>query len=231
MKTIYDSAWHHPFVAYVVGVALLFVLARRLPFLYAYLLVFLVTILADATVTGGWSPVPSGTLAYTVFSVVFIVLGDLRYFVLAERVTHPNDTLSRVITWSIGVSLIMPALSGVLTRVVPAMQNDRVLYMVYEAVMGCIVLGLDRFRYAPSDAPMEIRQWVHRGSVLFATLYFGWAVSDVVILLGVDAGHLLRIVPNVLYYGAFLPFVFATAPESMRSLRAMRAIQTDKAAA
>lgn len=224
MKTIYDSAWHHPFVAYVVGVALLFALARRLPFLYAYLVVFLVTIVADATVTGGWSPVPLGTLAYTVFSVVFIVLGDLRYFVLAERATHPDDPLSRVITWAVGLSLIMPALSGVLTRVVPAMQNDRVLYMVYEAVMGCIVLGLDRFRYAPSDAPAEIRHWVHRVSVLFATLYFGWALSDVVILLGVDAGHLLRLVPNVLYYGAFLPFVFVTAPASLRAIPNEKAV-------
>lgn len=218
MKAIYDSPWHHPFVAYVVGAALLLVLVRRLPFLYAYLVIFTVTILADATATGAWSPVPMGTTAYTVFSVVFIVLGDLRYFVLAERATHPNDALSRVLMWSIGVSLIMPATSGVLTRVVPAMQDDRVLYLVYETVMGCIVLGLDRFRYASSDASQEMRQWVHRVSLLFATLYFGWAAADLVILLGVDAGHLLRVVPNVLYYGAFLPFVFATAPASMRAL-------------
>jgi len=223
VKAIYDSPWHHPFVAYAVGIALLFALARRLPFLYAYLVLFTVTILADATATGGWSPVPMGTLSYTVFSVLFIVLGDLRYFVLVERATHPNDSLSRVMTWSVGVSLIMPAASGVLTRVVPAMQNDRVLYMVYEAVMGCIVLGLDRFRYAPSDAPDEVRRWVHRVSVLFATLYFGWALSDVVILVGMDVGHLLRVVPNVLYYGAFLPFVFVTAPESMRALHGNKA--------
>lgn len=224
MKAIYDSPWHHPFVAYAVGIALLFALARRLPFLYAYLVIFTVTILADATATGSWSPVPLGTTAYTVFSVLFIVLGDLRYFVLAERVTHSNHTLMRVMSWSIGVSLIMPIASGVLTRVVPAMQNDRVLYLVYEAVMGCIVLGLDRFRYAPSTAPDEIKQWVHRVSLLFATLYFGWALSDLVILLGVEAGHLLRIVPNVLYYGAFLPWVFVTAPDSMRAIAQSKAV-------
>lgn len=218
MKSIYDSAWHHPFVAYVVGFALLIALARRLPFLYAYLVIFTVTILADATATGGWSPIPMGTAAYTVFSVLFIVLGDLRYFVLAERATHMSRSLSRVLVWSTGVSLIMPSVSGVLTRVVPAMQNDRVLYLVYEAVMGCIVLGLDHFRYSHSDASIELRRWVHQVSVLFATLYFGWALSDLVILLGVDAGHLLRIVPNVLYYGAFLPFVYVTAPASVRAI-------------
>ena len=63
MKAAYDSAWHHPFIAYVAGLALLFAIARQLPFLYGYLLVFLVTILADATVTGGWSPVPLDTFA------------------------------------------------------------------------------------------------------------------------------------------------------------------------
>jgi hypothetical protein len=184
------------------------------------LVVFLVVILADATVTGGWSPVPSGSVAYTVFSVVFIVLGDLRYFVLAERATHPNDKLARVLSWSFAVSLIMPAASGVLTRVVPAMQNDRILYLVYEAVMGCIVLGLDRFRYTSSAVPDEIRRWVHQVSLLFACLYFGWALSDAVILAGIEGGHLLRIVPNVLYYGAYLPFVFYAAPSSLRETTA-----------
>jgi hypothetical protein len=37
VKAIYDSAWHHPFVAYVVRAALLAAIAQRLPFLYAYL--------------------------------------------------------------------------------------------------------------------------------------------------------------------------------------------------
>ena len=57
MKAIYDSAWHHPFAAYVAGLVLLFAIARRLPFLYAYLVVFLVEILADAVATGAWSPI------------------------------------------------------------------------------------------------------------------------------------------------------------------------------
>jgi hypothetical protein len=45
-------------------------------------------------------------------------------------------------------------------------------------------------------------------------LYFGWASCDVLILSGVEAGHLLRIVPNVLYYGALLPFILLRAPAS-----------------
>jgi hypothetical protein len=218
LKAVYDSAWHHPFVAYLVGLWLLAMIVRQLPFLYGYMLAFLVAILADATATGGWSPVPQATPAYTVFSVVFIVLGDLRYFVLAERVTHPDRSIGRVLAWAMGVSMIMPVMSGLLTRMVPAMQNDRVLYLVYEAAMGCIVLGLDRFRYAGADVPIDVRAWVHRVSLLFAGLYFGWAASDLVLLLGIEAGHIMRVIPNVLYYGAFLPFVFLGAPARMRDI-------------
>lgn len=220
MKALYDSAWHHPFVAYVVGLWLLYEIARRLPFLYTYSVVFLVCIVADATATGGWSPVPMGTGAYTFFSVLFIILGDLRYFLLVERVTHPRDRLGRVLVWSVGMSLVMPVVTGVMTRTITIMQNDRVLYLVYEATMGVIVLSLNRYRYASSDAPPDVRRWVARVSGLFGTLYFGWALADAVLLLGIEAGHLLRIVPNVLYYGAFLPFVFLSAPATWRTLEA-----------
>ena len=39
--------------------------------------------------------------------------------------------------------------------------------------------------------------------------YYGlWAAADVLILCGVDAGWLVRLVPNQLYYGLFVPFVW-----------------------
>jgi hypothetical protein len=39
----------------------------------------------------------------------------------------------------------------------------------------------------------------------------------VVILAGWDFGFALRILPNVLYYAFFVPFVFATAPREARA--------------
>jgi hypothetical protein len=216
LKAAYDSAWHHPFVAYVAGVALLWAVVRRLPFLYGYLVVFVAIILADATVTGGWSPVPTGSSAYTVFSVVFIVLGDLRYFLLAERVTRPRESFWSSLLFSVPMSLVMPITTGILTRTIEAMANTRVLYAVYEFAMFLIVLALERFRFASRDVDAATRRWVRELSLLFAGLYLGWAVSDVLILAGIELGHALRIVPNVLYYAAFLPFVYARAPRSLR---------------
>jgi hypothetical protein len=219
MKAAYDSAWHHPFIAYVAGFWLLIAVARRLPFLYAYLTVFLVVILADATVTGGWSPVPPNTTTYTAFSVLFIVLGDLRYFVLAERVTRPRESLWSVLRFSLPMSLLMPLVTGIMTRTIPMMADTRVLYAVYEAAMGVIVLALDRFRFSGRDVNPATRRWVREVSLLFAGLYFGWAAADVLLLAGVELGHLLRIVPNVLYYAAFLAWVYARAPEAFKQSR------------
>ena len=107
-----------------------------------------------------------------------------------------------------------------MTRTIPAMQNDRILYLVYEPALGLIVLGLNRYRYARSSAPAEVKQWVHGVSVLFATGYFGWAFCDALILAGVELGHVLRIVPNVVYYAAFLAVIWWTAPASMRAFSA-----------
>ena len=219
MKSLYDSAWHHPFVAYVVGLCLLVALARRLPFLYAYLTVFLLLILADATVTGAWSPVPMGTPAYTAFSVLFIILGDLRYFVLAERVTEPERPFFRSLRFSLPISFAIPLATEIMRQTLPFMQNDRVLYVVYEGAMVVLVLALDRFRFARRSVDPALTRWVHEVSLLFAALYFGWASCDVLILCGVELAHVLRIVPNVLYYGALLPFIFARAPESQKTLR------------
>ncbi len=218
MKAIYDSAWHHPMVAWIVGAWLLWEIARRLPFLYAYLVVFLVLILADAMATGAFSPIQLGTPAYTAFSVIFIILGDLRYFVLAERVTRPSETFWRTLAFSLPISFLMPVTSELMRQSFVFMQNERVLYIVYESAMGVLVLALDRQRFARRAIAPEIRRWVHEVSLLFAGLYFGWAISDVLILCELEIGHLVRIVPNVLYYGALLPFILLRAPESERGL-------------
>lgn len=216
MKDIYDSAWHHPFVAYVVGLWLVFAIARRLPFLYGYLFVFVTCILADATCTGGWSPVPMGTPAYTFFSVLFIILGDMRYFVLAERVSRPDDSVWRTLSFSIPLSFAIPVTTEIMRQTMPIMQNDRVLYVVYEGAMCVLVLLLERLRFGPRVQDPALRRYLREVSWLFAGLYFGWAFSDVLILLDLEFAHLLRIVPNVLYYGAFLVVVYVRAPERLR---------------
>lgn len=215
-RAVYDSAFHHPLVAYAIGLVTLLLLARRLGFLYGYVAVFLVEILADATVTGALSPIPSGTTAYTVGSVVFVILGDFRYFLLLERVARPAESLGRVVARALAISLIVPLGSGIASRFVPAMAaDDRVLYLVYELAAFALVVVLARRRLATTSAEPEERTFLRRVTALFAGLYAGWAAADVIILAGAEVGHLIRIVPNVLYYAVFVPFVLVTAPDSL----------------
>ena len=86
MKAVYESPWHNPFLSWVAGAVFLIVLARRLPFFHAFALLFTVEIMADALLTGGWSPLgPGASTAASVSAVAFVVLGDWRYFLLLER--------------------------------------------------------------------------------------------------------------------------------------------------
>jgi hypothetical protein len=212
MKSIYDSALHHPFIAYVAGLALLFAIARRLPFLLGYLVVFLVAIVADATITGAWSPLSTESPLYTPLSIVFVILGDLRYFLLVERYTSQSRPFVTVLSRALAVSLLVPIASVVLREIVPAMESSRVLFLVYELLLFVLVLGYSRVRLRLMiDEPH--RRFLTRVSAFVLVQYAGWAAADVILLAGADVGHLLRIAPNVLYYALFLPFVLATAPD------------------
>jgi hypothetical protein len=120
------------------------------------------------------------------------------------------------------MSLIVPVTTGVMARTITFMADDRVLYAVYELAMAVIVVVLDRYRFRARNVDAEVQRWVHEVSLLFATLYLGWGACDLLILAGVELGHLLRVVPNVLYYALFLLFVFWRAPASLASYAASR---------
>jgi hypothetical protein len=214
MKALYDSALHHPVIAYVAGLALLIALARRLPFLLDFLVVFLVAILADATVTGAWSPVSAESPVYTALSIAFVILGDLRYFLLVERYTSPSHPFTAVLARALAVSLLVPVSSVVLRELVPAMESSRVLFLVYEVLLFSLVLGYSRVRLrGPAAIDEPHQRFLSRVSAFVLVQYAAWATADVILLAGADVGHLLRIVPNVLYYALFLPFVLVTAPD------------------
>jgi hypothetical protein len=209
VKAIYDSGFHHPFLAYLGGAALLFCLVRRLPFLHGFLVVFVVEILADATVTGAWSPIPSASALYQPFAILFVILGDLRYFVLAEYYTRPGASFGKVFAVSSALSLVVPVVTGLGSRFLPALAHSRVLFLVYEVMLLSLVLALQLLAYRRRDGPHPT--FVRAVSAFVAVQYAGWALADVLILSGLEVGHLLRIVPNALYYAAFLPYVLWAA--------------------
>jgi hypothetical protein len=88
--------------------------------------------------------------------------------------------------------------------------------LAYELLFLAVAGGF-RFVLLPKRTmPDEHRVWLS-AITGYAMLYYAlWASADVLILSGLDLGFGLRVLPNLLYYGGFLPFVYWTAPASLK---------------
>ncbi len=224
-ERLYASPWHHPGIAFIAALAFVLLWARGQAFLGAWTTLFLFEIAADAMVTGGFAPVPKGSSLEQNLSIAFVILGDLRYFVLVEvfvRSRAAPHGLGPPVGWLYGTLLafIVPVTSVVPQKIWPAtFENVRMIFLVYELMMFTLVITL---RLAVLPRRLEsfegpLRSWLLRITTFVLVQYGLWATADIVILSGLDAGHLLRLLPNALYYGAFVPFVFLTAPGSARA--------------
>lgn len=221
-QAIYDSPWHSPAAFWAAGVAFLAWWMRRKPFLVAFVALFTVEILADGLATGGWSPLTLLKSPWaSPISIAFVVLGDLRYFVLVERHARrphlgPGDATPLAAWASAGaLSLLVPVASAMATRALPPRLGDvRWTFLIYEAMFLALALAL-RLAWLPrrlGTAPVAVRRWLLGVTGFEVAQYALWALADVIILAGFDAGFALRLVPNAMYYALFLPFVALTAP-------------------
>jgi hypothetical protein len=221
-QSLYDSPWISTAAVAVASFAALASWLRRKPFLVAFFVLFTVEILADALRSGSWSPL---TLLKSPWAgpldIAFILLGDFRFFLLMERfarrpAARPAEATAPA-AWAgaAGFTLIVPVLSAVLNRSLPAGLTDpRWTYLGYEALFLVLALVL-RFAVLPrrlAAAPAAVRAWLLRVALFEVVQYALWALADVIILAGADAGFALRLVPNAMYYAAFLAFVAWTAP-------------------
>jgi hypothetical protein len=215
VKALYDSPWHHPFLCWVAH-ALFFValLVRKgdVPFYRRFFWLFGLEIVSDALLTGGWTPLRGPSLAATIFPVVFVILGDLRYFLLVEYVLAGRFSPG-VVGRALGLSVVIPIATA------PLVSGDsRLLFLVYEAAFVVLALLL-RFVIVPRRAaklPAEVGAFLALLSGFEIVQYLGWAIADTRILAGDDLGHLMRIVPNLLYYAGFLWFAWLAMPKVLR---------------
>ena len=225
---IYASPWHHPGTLLPLAlVGLAVALARRArgrdadpAFLRAWLLWWGLEIVLDASLTGFATPLHGHPGAERVASIAFVILGDLRAYLLLERLTAPSrrwsSTWARALGWSLVASLAVAAA----TRVAPAtFAATRHVFLFYELVsLGLFAawrLVLIPRRAAATDAPAAAL--ARDVAAFFLVQYALWITSDVLILSGVDLAYLLRLAPNVLYYGCFVAFVAWRAPRGMRA--------------
>jgi hypothetical protein len=185
----------------------------RAPFVEAWCLLFAAETILDAVATGplvralGWSGQGAG-LAVT---IAFVLVGDFRFFWLLFAVAEPARSLAACARRAAAFTLLVPVAALGATRALHAVVSDlpdETIWLVYELAFLALALGL-RFVWLPRRAAGAGAAWL-RGVVGWAIAYYAlWATADVVILaLGLDAGWLLRAVPNQLYYALFVPFVW-----------------------
>ncbi len=223
MKAVYESHWHNPILFLVAGVAFLVVLARQLPFFRAFALLFTVEIMADALLTGGWSPLgPGHATAASAFAVVFVVLGDWRYFLLLERHAWRVPARLPLGLASLLTSLVVPLASMAIVRLGPPswQASSRTLFLAYELLFA-VLAGFLRLRLRAWAWPRldpALRPWVVALTDFELVQYAGWALADVLLLFGFEgAGYALRLVPNIMYYALFVPFAWWAAPREVRA--------------
>lgn len=183
-------------------------------FVRSYSLLFAFETLLDSFATGPlsrWLGI-AGTTAGTVLMLAFVLLGDFRVLVLVLRLARPPGRWLRdAALWTFVVPLLAWTIDGDLRRRWPGLP-EQTIWLVYE--LGFFALALIwRSVLVPrwaAAAGESARLPFLRAVLLYAAVYYAlWALADVLVLvLGLDVGWGLRIVPNQLYYGFWVPFVF-----------------------
>lgn len=176
--------------------------ARR--FIFVYCFVFTLETLLDPIATGVLVR-GAGPTATTAVGLLFVLLGDFRVFLLTFRCSGNfggRESVIRAAAFTPVVPLIAYGVNAALDAGIGPL-SGQVLWLTHELLFAALALWLlSRYGNDP----------FLRRCLLFVVSYYAlWASADVLILLGVDLGWLLRAVPNQLYYSFWTPFVWLTA--------------------
>ena len=226
-EAFYQSAWQHPvllFAACAVGALVVFQQRARVHMTVRHYAIALVVLAAlDAWLTSSDIPLIGALPAAlsTAVPVAFVILGDLRYLLLAEVMTDsgelrfPAMAFVRAVAWS----LLVPVVSQLVVHFVLHSTEGRVLFLTYEALFFALILA--RLPYTRARLGEGVALTWHRRTDALALAWYGtWILADVLILgLELDVGYLARVVPNVLYYGALPAVLVLAAPRQPSSHR------------
>ena len=168
-------------------------------FVSAWCLAFALETMLDPIATGTLAAALGGGAVATALGLLFVLLGDFRIWWLAfGAATSPRRGLAPALLASAVVPVFAWLAHLVLGRLFGPLPGQA-LWLLHECAFLALVVPIahrQRERFA-------------RSVLAFAAVYYAlWATSDVLILAGVDLGWLIRCVPNQLYYGLTVPFVW-----------------------
>jgi hypothetical protein len=215
-QLLYDGPLHHPGIAWLFGLVTLGWLALRTPASSLRLVLALIAAetMLDALCTGALSPLPKTGPVAQVVPIAFVILGDLRLFVLVERFRRPKVTWSTALARALPWAFVVPVLQAVAIRAAPAAFGvERRIYLVYELLFFLLALCLLAVRYPSQKASPPLGRYTTRLVALFLVQYALWAACDLLILSGAEWALGLRMLPNALYYGLFPLAAALLAPD------------------
>jgi hypothetical protein len=202
-QDFYYSAWQEPWGLLVAPFAFLVWRAFAPPpgagtvpearrFVVAWSFLFAVLTLLDPIATGPLAKAFPD--AATPLAVGFVMLGDFRIWWLAARLARPDGALLRALVPTAAV----PIAAWLVTLAAPPLPGQA-LWLLHETLFLVVAFAVSR----------RLSGRIERDVLAYAGVYYAlWVACDVMILAGVDAGWLIRCVPNQLYYGLTVPFVW-----------------------
>lgn len=213
-----------PALVWLAAFVFVIVFFRRREFASFFAALFILEIAADAYVSASSPMQVPAVMAWPhlqwVF-IAFVILGDFRYFVAVERViARPKEAngVGPLSAWGIaaGLAFIVPVLSVAPQKIWPdVFSNLRMTFLLYEVMFFALALVL-RFVVLPrrlASASTEVRRYVLRLTHFEIVQYALWASADVIITwVSREPGYLVRLIPNLMYYVAFVPFAAMTMP-------------------
>lgn len=179
-------------------------------FIAVFCLVWTVETLLDPIVGGpiaralGWSD----GLAGSAILFLFVYLGDLRVFVLIFGLAE-TGSLRRAMAFALIVPIATGLVYGTAAWWNPGLPGQW-MWLIYE--LGFVIMAVWLVRHwIPGHCGRDreaLRSMLSSCGAYVATYYALWATCDTLILLGIDEGWGLRMLPNQLYYALWVPFVY-----------------------
>ena len=216
-QAFYNAGWQFPFAVMVVPFAFLLYRAiareRRedaldpalAPFVSLWVTGFTLAALLDPLATGPLAQALGSRAAEQILGTLFVVLGDFRVFWLVMRFRTAQQTGARAALEGLALCVPAPLLAGLVSL---GAGQGQAMWLAHELVSLALAFALARFA-APSETERHAHARFVRSVLGCMAAYYGlWAAADLLILSGVDAGWPVRLVPNQLYYGFFVPFVW-----------------------
>jgi len=200
----YGASWQQPWALLLAPFAFLVWRALAAPprdgaapearsFVVAWGTLFALETMLDPIATGPLAQALGSPRASTALGVGFVMLGDFRVWWLIFWIDRPTGAALRALAPTLGVPIAAWLVS--LTLPLP----EQALWLLHESLFIAVAFLFSR----------RLAGRFERAVLAYAGVYYAlWAAADVLILAGVDAGWLLRCVPNQLYYGFTVPFVW-----------------------